>query len=588
MIGVEMFNRPVDYDTANDSVVRVKATEVRKKLGLAYIELGPGTDVVIQLPPGSYIPQFHFRQEPPEIEPNPGSPAETGRESPMEERERAKLPSAVPPLLNGERKTYRLRVVVAITCLFACLGLGWLIMKRLSEAGSVAERHPSILVLPFESLTGDSSQSYIADGITEQLIDELGRLPEVRVISRTSAMGLKNSRVPLPELAKEFSVDLAVEGSVMPSADGAKISVRLIDAKTDRRIWGNEFSGKLNELLGSDRGLSQSIANQLTTTTGRSKSRPSPSVSVSSRAEDLYLQGLLTMHSGDRSKALEILDQAIKLDKNFASAYATEAACYDLMSMSGQMPYADAIPLQKANALRAIEIEPDLSEGHAELANALIVGSWDWGQGRTELEKAVALNPSSADVHRDYGNFLLLSGDQREALKEERYAVALDPLSSRAQSDLAFTEYFSRHYREALVILDKAVAAGINIDRFAYGDTYAELGDFPKATSVFASQGDNPHALGHLGNLYARTGETSQAQGIIRVLEQRFRKDSVGAYEIALVYAGLGDNDEAFKWLNEAFVHRDRGLIYLRVDPPLDPLRSDARFLEVQRKVGLQ
>ena len=596
MIGAEMFGRPIDYDTANDSVVRVKATELRKKLAQYYLESDSGSDVKIEVPPGSYVPRFVFEAPGKQVHQAgdvvPPSPSANKPEQAQQTSSEAAPhpPQVVPQSVPGklQRRWRTAAILSAGVCLAGTLAyLGMTIWQARSKARAEIR---SVAVLPFENLSGDPKQDYFADGMTEELISDLGQLSALRVISRTSAMSFKGTHKDLPEIARELSVDGVVEGSVLRQGSEVRITVRLIDAKTDRPIWSENFVRNSTDVLASEGDLAQAIANKLSLTISpRTQAHLARTASVKMEAEDLYLQGMLNFHSGDCSNAMDYFQKAIQADSKFANAYAALATCYELQGAGGWMPYAEAFSNQKSNAARAIELDDSLSEGHAEMASALVNLNWDWSGAEREFHQALALNPNSAAVHEQYGNFLELRGDSAAAIQEAQIAVRLDPLSARALSDLAYIYYFSRQYDQALSLLKQAQAKDPDLhpDIFAFADVYAEKGMYQESINEFLKLGDNPHALGHLGNAYARAGQAGTARKIMAQLETRVQKDGLGAYEIALICTGLGQKDEAFYWLQKALELHERGQLFLKVDPPLDPLRSDSRFERLVRRVGL-
>lgn len=521
MIGVEMFNRPVNYDTANDSVVRVKATELRKRLNQYYLESPSSSAVRIEVPPGSYVPRFVFNPPAPHAPPEPEvlslPPAatvnpETDRPV-LPTRAAAKGPSTeyVSPSVKKGRM---LLVIAACLCL---LGLtvysGW---KFSSNRSSLRPGILSIAVLPFENLSGDTRQDYFADGMTEVLIADLGEIDSLRVVSRTSSMSFKGTKKALPEIARELSVGGVVEGSVTRDGAQVRVAVRLIDAKSDRPIWSKSFIQSSSNLLASEGELAQSIANELSLSISpQTQAHLTRAPSVQINAEDLYLQGMVAFDSGNFEDAMEKFRKAIEVDPDFANPYAGLASCYGQMGIGGWMPYSEAFSNQKSSASRAIELDQSLSEGHAEMADALINMDWNWGGAEKEFRQALDLNPNSATVYERYASYLELSGKSGAAIDEAKIAVKLDPLSEVANNDLAYIYYFSHQYDQALFLLKQAQAKDPSQrpDDFAFADVYAEKGMYQEAISGFLILGNNPHALGHLGNTYARAGQTWSGAG---------------------------------------------------------------------------
>jgi TolB-like protein/tetratricopeptide (TPR) repeat protein len=590
MIGVEMFGRPVAYDTANDSVVRVKASEVRKKLAQYYSEQKKQPPVRIELPRGSYVPGFRFgpglatAQQQPEIL---LSNSDVRSALPGEE-----TPGASPhlvPQLSG-RKFSRLRLLSAgavlvfgVIALISYEGIEkWRASKAVPEIRSIA-------VLPFQNLSGDPGQDYFADGVTEELIADLGQVSELRVISRTSAMSYKGTTKRVPEIARELGVGGVVEGSVLLEGKQIRITAQLIDAKTDQHIWARTYVRDITSVLALQGEMAQAIADEVSiNVTPQEQARLARSRPVNPVAQDLYLQGKLRLYKGDFKDAIEFIQKAIDVDPNSAQAHAALADCYSWMGESGRMPYSEAFSRQRAEATKAVELDDSLSDGHVELADAAMDLNWDWVTAAKEFRRARELNPNSVQVHERYAVYLLRTGQTSEAVAEVKRALELDPVSGRSYRNAGFIYYFSRQYDQALALIERVRGLNIDIpeDFFLFGDIYAEKGMYAQSIGEFQKDGDNPHALGHLGNAYARAGKIDDARRTISRLEELVRRDRVGSYEIALVYAGLGNKDKAFEWLEDSYRTHNEGLTNLMIDPCLDPLRSDPRFADLVRRVG--
>jgi tetratricopeptide (TPR) repeat protein len=248
----------------------------------------------------------------------------------------------------------------------------------------------------------------------------------------------------------------------------------------------------------------------------------------------------------------------------------------------GLLPYGEAYSAAKKAATRALEIDETLAEGHAALATAALYGDWDWAAAKRELERAIELNPGSANAHRGYGNYLVLMDSSHEGVADLKRAVELDPLSAGRYFDLSYAYFHARQFDRALGELRKASALDPGRGHGWYlAVTLTEQGMYEDAIAEFrslAQQGDSVGVLGHLGNAYARAGRTREARACVRELKELLDEQDIGEYEVALIYAGLGEGDAAFEWLDKAYDKRDKGLVYLKVDPPLDPLRSDPRF----------
>ena len=597
MIGAEMFGRSIDYDTANDAVVRVKATEVRKKLAQYYLEAGKKPAVRIELPIGSYVPKFQWES----LETSAQSSAETGLpvfpEGTTAQETSGESPEAVinePPSLSGGKLRTTSRVLVSV---FLGLGLsaiiGYASFRGWFKDSNGRTKISSIAILPLQNLSGDPGQDYFADGITEELIADLGQVSALRVISRTSAMTYKGTKKTLPEIAHELGVDAILEGSVLREHNQVRITAQLIDARTDDHIWAHNYVRDLTSVLALQGEVAQAIADEISIkVTPQEQARLARARPVNSEVQDLYLQGKHLLNAGDPQRAIDYFQEAIDKDPTYASAHAALAESYGRTGEAGWLPYSEAFPRQKAEAVKAIELDDALPEGHAELANAVMDLSWDWTTSGKELRRALELNPNSTTVHATYAFYLERVGRLPEAITEAKRVLQLDPVSSRSFITAGILYYFAHQYDQALALLQRASALEPNPPAFLFpfplGVIYAEKDMYGDAVAEFQKLGNKPHALGHLGNVYARMGRITEAHGTISKLEEHVQKSGIGRYEIALVYAGLGEKDEAFTWLERSYDERDKGLTYLKIDPCMDPLRSDPRFARLLQRVGLR
>jgi TolB-like protein len=580
MIGAEMFGRPVTYDTGSDSVVRVRASEARKKLALHYGENHDGVlPVRIEIPSGSYVPRFHFQTTAP---PGPhtthsaAGPQQTG------------LPdSPAPPSTPVRRWAWW----IAATCGLGLLAFGISLYLQKSRNNSIAQRGiHSIAILPLENLSGTAAQDYFADGLTEELINDLGQVSTLRVISLTSSMSYKGSKKKLPDIARELNVDAVVEGGVLRQGDQVRISAQLIDPRSDQPIWAHTYDRSLTDVLSWQGEVAQAIADEITTkVTPQEQARLARKTAIDPQAQDLYLQGILLREKADCGHAIELFQRAIAIQPGYAQAHSALASCYGMLGESGSMPYEKAFTSQKAEANKALELDDSLSEAHAELANTAMTLDWNWAKAASEFHRAIELNPNSATSHEKYAFFLVRTGHPQEAVDEIERSVDLDPVSGSTFHSEGFIYYFSRQYDRAYNVTQQVRNLRINVPdwTFLLGEIYAEEHKYTDSTAAFEKAGSGPYTLGHLGNAFARAGNLDAARETIVKLRGFVQQDSVGRYEIALVYAGLGQKTEAFEWLEQAYRAHDVGLVYLKVDPCLDPLRSDPRFSALIQRVGL-
>jgi tetratricopeptide (TPR) repeat protein len=306
-------------------------------------------------------------------------------------------------------------------------------------------------------------------------------------------------------------------------------------------------------------------------------------------AHELYLKGVQLLNQADPRKALGYLQDSIDKDPSYAPAHVALASSYGWLGESGLLPYTEAFPKQRTEALKAIKLDEALPGGHAELASALMNLNWDWITPEKEFKRALELNPNAASIHSTYAYYLMRLGRLSEAVAQAKLNLELDPVSSRSYANLGFIDYFAHQYDRALANIQKAGEVSQDASEFIFprGIIYAEKGMYDSAILEFQKLGQQPHALGHMGNAYARMGRAAEADESISRLKEHVQADGMGRYEIALVYAGLGKKDEAFNWLEKSYIARDKGLTYLKIDPCIEPLRSDPRFHNLLRRVGL-
>jgi TolB-like protein/Flp pilus assembly protein TadD len=602
MIGAEMFGRPIGYDTGSDSVVRVRASEVRKKLAQFYGSLNKDQlPVWVELPSGCYVPRFHFQPDGAAASgasgtgsawpaPSSADPHAAANGTPSAIVAAAITVAASAPVAASSRRLVLSRPPIIVISAALLLVLAFVAFRWWNRSSIPPAGIHSIAILPLENLSGSPDQEYFSDGITEELINDLGQVSTLRVISLTSSMSYKGTKKKLPEIARELSVDGVVEGGVLHDGNQVRISVQLIDARTDRPVWAHTYARDLTGVLDWQGEVAKTIAEEISTEISpRQQARLVHRHPIDSGAQDFFLHGILLRQADDCKSAINYFNRAIEKDPSYAEAHSALASCYGRLGESGRMPYEQAFTQQKAEALRAVELDDTVSEAHAELGNTAMTLDRDWPAAEAQFHRALELNPNSATSHEKYAFFLVRSGQFRDAISEIERSVDLDPVSESTFHAEGFIYYFSRRYDQALAVT--RTVQGLKIDLpdwdFLIGDIYAEKGMLPESIAAFLRSGDGPYTLGHLGNAYARAGQADAARKTIARLQQDVDKNGVGRYEIALVYAGLGDKKDAFKWLEDAFRAHDAGLVYLKVDPCLDPLRTDSRFDDLMNRVGL-
>ena len=455
----------------------------------------------------------------------------------------------------------------------------------------------SLAVLPLENISGDASQEYFADGMTDELITDLGKIAALRVISRTSAMAYKRTRKPLAEIARELNVEAVVEGSVVRSGDYVRISAQLIEAPADRQLWAESFEGDLRDTLALQRSVARTIAGQIRgALDGQKQAALDKSKAVNPEAYEAYLKGryFWNKRSGDGlRKAIAYFSHAIEADPNYAEAYSGLADAY---ALSGDWEYGVLSPQEafgqaRAAATKALTLDDSLGEAHTSLAFALDLYGWDWQAAEKEYEQAIKLSPGYSTLHLWYAWHLMVVGRTSEGILELRKAESLDPLSLIVGADLADALCIARLYDESVEQSRKTLELDPN---FAVG--HYELGqalvqkqsaneaivEFQKAIGLSGHSGAFDSNLAYA---YAVSGQKDEATKILAELAATSDKNHSADANIALIYVGLGDNDQAMIWLEKAYETQFNPSILLR--PAWDPLRSDARFKDLRRRIGL-
>jgi serine/threonine protein kinase/Flp pilus assembly protein TadD len=457
----------------------------------------------------------------------------------------------------------------------------------------------SIAVLPLENLSGDPEQEYFAEGMTEVLITDLGKISALRVISRTSVMQFKATKKTIPEIAKELNVDAIVEGSVQRSGDRVRITAQLLYGPTDRHLWGESYERNLTDVLGLQSELALAIAKEIRAkVTPQEETHLTSAGPVNKEAYELYLKG--RYHWNKRTeeglkKGIEHFKQAIEKDPGYALAYAGLADSYFILAYYSWLPPKEAYPKARAAAMKALELDDLLAEGRAALASVKRDFEWDWVEAEKQFRQAFKLTPSYAYAHQWCANLFNLLGRREEALTEMKKALELDPLSLIINADLGRTYYWARQYDQSLEQFRKTLDLDPNfaLAHLWLGQVYEQRRMYETAISEFQkgislSGGGSTYALARLGHAYAVAGRRVEAQMVLNQLNDLSKQKYVSPYDIAVIYAGMGEKNQAFAWLERAYDERSVWMTHLKVDPSLDPLRSDLRFTELLKKIRLQ
>jgi DNA-binding winged helix-turn-helix (wHTH) protein/TolB-like protein len=472
-----------------------------------------------------------------------------------------------------------------------CVGIGatgfWLAARP-----GTGVQFSSVAVLPFE--TDEPGNSYLADGLTEAAINGLADLQSLRVAPRTSAYHYKG--LMPKDAGGELGVAAVVTARVSQRDDRLRIQVDLVDVARDAQVWGTLYQGQVSELIQLQTRILQDLSRELKVPSSDQNARL-----LARRATDnadayrAYLQGRYDWNQRSEEglkRAIGHFQHASQIDPGFAAAYSGLADSYATLGYLSYVSPGDAFPAAMQYATKALELNPSLAEPHASLGFAKLYFDWDWTGAEAEFRRAIAHNPNYAPSHEWYSIFLLAAGKPAEAFHEIQQALALDPLSLAINTDLGFHYYYTGQYDEAIKQLKFVLELNKDFSpaHLWLGRTYQELGEFDDSLAEFRHveerAGEWPVSVAARGFVAGVAGHPDEAQKILTELERLATRKFVTSYGVALAQAGLHQNDEAFAWLNKAFDERSNWLVWLRLDPRWNGLRSDSRFTELVSRMG--
>lgn len=507
-----------------------------------------------------------------------------------ESRMTSSTQDAVSPVKRRQRSMW-----LALTALVAVAGAtAYFGYSRYAARGSSSTIR-SIAVLPFANIDGNPDAEYLSDGISESLINSLSKLPGVKVIARSSSFRYKGKEVDPQEVAQALGVEAILTGRVVQRGDNLLISAELVNASDKTQVWGDQYNRKLADILTVQEEIAKRISETLRLRlSGEQQQRLTKRYSDNVEAYQEYLKGRFYSAKSTENglkKSIEYFNQAIEKDPNYALAWAGLANGYWEDSDIHIAPH-DAMPKAKQAALKALAIDDTLAEAHGALAIELTAYDWDWTNAEKEFRRAIELNPDYPTAHAQYGWYLSLMARPDEAIAEVKRATQLDPLSINSNGILGMAYGWARRNDEAVAQLQKTLELDPEdwLARAYLGWVHIGQGKFPEAIDSLqrARQiDDNQYVLGALGEAYARSGNRSEALKAIEELKERSKQRYVSPHCVAMVYVGLGEKDLAFEWLEKAYEARSEHLGWLKVDARMDPLRSDPRFAELMRRIGL-
>jgi TolB-like protein/DNA-binding winged helix-turn-helix (wHTH) protein/tetratricopeptide (TPR) repeat protein len=485
---------------------------------------------------------------------------------------------------------------IAILCIVALLGI-W-VWRRPSSGPTDSTRKTILAVLPFENLSGDPDQEFFSDGMTEEMIVQVGKLRRDRltVIARSSVAKYKGSKLTANEIGKELNADYLVQGSVRRSSDRVRITVQLIQARDQIDVWTESYDRELKDVLAVQDSVVRSIASEIhIALTEEQEKRLAAPRQINPEAYEAYLRGRYYWNKRtgkSMQKAEQYFQQAIDKDPTYAAAYSGLADSNSGLTWHGFKSPAEALPKAYAAARKALEINPESAEAHASLGLAMS-HRWDWTGAEAEFRRALQLDPQYANAHHWYGDYLSIRGRHGEALAEAKHAQELDPLNLMISTWVGLRYYMARDYSRAIdqnrnsIELDPSFAAAhllLGEDYLGAGLHSEAVNELKKAANL---SGDSPLYTAQVAVALAVEGRRGDALRIAHELEAISRKRYVSPYGLAQIYAASNKKEDTFKWLQAAYEDHAVWMGYLAVDPIFDRYRSDERFKDLLRRIGL-
>ena len=541
---------------------------------------------------------------------NEPTPVQTGEVGASQSAD-SKVDATSPPLLPAfpafaakpEKRVQRLRLVTVALSIFAIVLAGafaFRYLKRSSLATAPSGQLTSLVVLPFENLSADKDQAYFADGMTDELIAHLAKIRSLRVISRTSSMEYKGAHKTLSQIARDLKVDSVVEGTVLRSGDRVRITAELVQVATDRHLWAETYESQLGDILTLQSHVASAIVNEIRVKlTPEDQVRLATTRQVSTQSYENYLKGRYYWNKRSQeglTKAIDYFQLAIEQDPNYALAYAGLADCYSIIGsvIVGTVPALEVAPKARAAALKSLELDNTLAEAQTSLATVRFNYDWDWNAAASGFRRAVELNPNYATAYQRNSLYLMSMGRTSESIAEMNRAHDLDPLSISMNFSLGWRLYLAREYDRAIEQLRNTIDMDPDfvLPHLVLGQAYEQKKMYDQAITelrraVDISQSSAP-AIAALARAYAVSGRTTEARKLLAQLMEQSKRRYVSPFYVAIVYAGLGENDQALDWIEKAYKDRSNAIVFAKVDPQLDTLRSTPRFQSLLHRLAFQ
>jgi eukaryotic-like serine/threonine-protein kinase len=505
--------------------------------------------------------------------------------------ERSPLVASSAQYIFGPTARHKSGVFLLLLLLFGIIGAALYFRSGRGE-GAI----DSIAVLPFVNQSRDQETEYVSDGLTESIINSLTQLRNVRVIARSSVFHYKGKDKDPLAIGKELGVRALLTGRVMQRGDNLLVSAELIDLRDNKQVWGEQYERKVSDLLAVQRDIARDItANLRLKLSGTEQKSLTKQYTNNAEAYQLYLKGRFYWNERTADafkKAIEYFNQAIEQDPNFALAYAGLADSYVLLPGYAAGSPEESYPKAKWAAKKALEIDDSLAEAHASLGNSLFLSDWNFADSNREFQRAIELNPNYAAAHHWYGGNLLIMAKFDDAISEMNRAQELDPLSLIINTELGTTYLYARQYDKSIEQLRKTLGMDQSFyyAHYSLGMAYVMKGSVEEALAEYQKArqlNDDPFVLALLGHHYAVSGKKEEALQTTEQLKEISKQRYVPAYALAIIYAELNEKEQAFLWLEKSYQAHEGYVTILKIDPFLDHLRSDPRFADLMRRVGL-
>jgi non-specific serine/threonine protein kinase len=456
----------------------------------------------------------------------------------------------------------------------------------------------SLAVLPFENISGDVDAEYLSEGIAESLINSLSPLPKLRVMARSTTFRYKGRVVDPQAVGRELNVRAVLAGRVVQRGDTLVIGTELVDVATGSQLWGEQYSRKLAEIFAIQEEITRHIFDKLRLRlSGQERSRVTKRYTQNTEAYQLYLKGRYHLNKwtpDGLAKAIQYFEQAVGKDPGYALAYTGLADAYGVLGWNSYLPGSYTVPKAKLAADKALQIDDSLAESQNSVAGQRWGNDWKWAEAERGFKRSIELNPNYSTVYYWYAEYLKTMGRHDEAIAAGLRALELEPFSPILSVAVGWTFYHARRFDEAI----EKCRAALELDphypltHWILGLAYTQSGQYEAALAaaekaVVLSGRSIAMLMAALGYAYAVAGETERAREVLNELYEQVKQKYVSPYFFAQIYAGLGEKDQAFEWLERAYEERGHWLTYLKIEPMLDSLRSDSRFQELVRRVGL-